>query len=761
VLTLAYAGLLISPLTSQNYCASVAMSFEPHRAEREFVSLTSGTDEAPNGATEGFRRRHHRCAWTLLSAANGEQAMAVITEMLQLLGILAGPTPGPAAASAQLMLEWPPTRTTLVEGTIHTTCGSLDRAGSPLPRVVAFVAPETTLRGLGESVHGRLQTISAPSQPLPDALSIAHAIMAYHAADLELASMIAPGSGPPTGRFPAWEVGRGIRLPIEIDTGNNRCIIELNRWVSLAGTADPGWDVALDWKPMPLAVPDHLSDQQWAVGVINAMSSPATTAADLRESLLINPSKAVYQFLELLAAVDGVAAPAQEELWTTLVLTALRADETALLATTWPGAIALRAVYRRLFARASQPGHTASIDQAVAALNTALGIAGAAPVDLTKNTPSVLPRELPVSQAWSIRPDATKHLTHDVNGEREDGHHQLVLGRAFYAGLWGNDGKYNGPAYAGNNAYSVSNYVAAHHDEVFAQADATTQARLAIVSAIAANKGFIDAVRLRDRGILSLGVQQWTVHVDNELNVLLWNLAQTHPDDYDAHAGIYGLQLSQTDTWSGQPGMPVGSTKAVTLAKAATGSQSTPMPAPNPAPDHPVDRLQFFGGAADPAHPQHFRFDDTPWNGRVRSAARCSQPLQLRELTTATDRFGRIRAEGRTWLVGSTSFTIDQLVTSVQGAAQVLDQHINAPGHLTADVKTAITKVTLTPATDANGLTNAWLTAFGAEYLKAVRYGTGITKTDLTLPSGTVIRGRQSYIVKQNLSSAPRSFQGW
>jgi hypothetical protein len=613
---------------------------------------------------------------------------------------------------------------------------------------------------LGATVHGWLQTISAPSAPIPSPLTAARAILAYHKVDLGLDKLTSLTGGP---GFTAWQVGRGVRLPIELDT-NGRLVTDLAAWTSLAAGADLGWDAVLDWTPWMLDLADHDADRQWATNELANAADRSSLAADIRQILLINPSKVVYRFLALLA-VDKANDPAlQEQLWAALAVATLSSDELSLLATTYPGAIALRALYRRLSQLVARGAHAATVDQAVGLLNDALGLpSGTTPVDLNENTPTAVPRELPVSQRWSRRPDTTKRPTFDGNGERTDGRHELVLGRSFYAGRWLNYNKYNGPAYEGNAEYEVGTYVAAHQVAVFAGADATRTARLEIVAAIAANEGFLDAVRLRDRAILSLGVQQWSVHVDNELNVMLFDLAQFDPDDYDAHVGIYGLRLSRTDTWSGQPpGMPAGASKAATMFQAGPGTQSTPMPTPNPPPDNPPDRFHYFGGAQDPAKPGYFRFDDTPWSGRIRSATRCSQALQLRELVMAADRFGRIRGEGRQWKVGSAMFTIDQLITSVQGAAQVLDQHINVPGYLTPDINTAISRTTATPVVDAQGnLTTAWLTALEAAYLNAMRYGSSLKKTDTNLPNGKVLRGRQSFILKQGLPAAPHTFQGW
>jgi hypothetical protein len=685
--------------------------------------------------------------------------MSGVSDLLRQLGLLTASARTPSPAE-QLALVWP-SAGAVVEGPVLTTAGGLDRATSPRPRVVVLLAPETTLRGLGELVHRRLATIAAPSRPVPDALLLARAVLAYHADELGLTALTGT-SGAPVPLMPGWLVGRGVRLPVEVLTSGQQ-VTDLGRWADLAAGADAAWDTVLDWPPEPLDLPDHDADQVWAQSLLTDQPAPEDAAAVVREALLLNPSREVHRLLALAAALDTTGPARQDAVWTALLGTALSPDELGLLATTVPGAVVLRAAYRRMAARSAQAGHPVAVDQAVAALDAALGIPGTAAVDLASFGPATLPLELPVSEGWGTRPDASGHPARDHNGERRDGRHALVLGRDVHAGRWAAEGAYLGPAYVGTPELAVGAYVAAHQADVEGAADARTLARLEVVAAIAGNEGFLDAVRQRDRGILSVGVQQWSVHVDDELTVLWSELAAAHPDDFDAHLGVYGLRLTQTGTWPGTPeGMPAGATRTVTLSLAGTGPAGTPLPAPDPAPDHPPDRLQLFGGAADPAHPGRFRFDSATWSARTRSAARSSRALQLLELTVAAERFGRIRAEGRTWTVGGSSLTVDRLVTSTQGAAQLLDQHVNAPGHVTPDVATAVASVDVSPATDVGGaLTVVWLTAFETAYLDAVRYGAGVVKTDTTSSTGTTLRGRQSRILAQGLATAPGSFAGW
>lgn len=694
--------------------------------------------------------------------------MAVLTELLQALGLIEQPSTAPGDPAKGLTLSWPPDPTPLAQGPVTSTSGALDRATSPHPRVVAFVAPETTLRGLGQTVTAWLRTISAPAQPIPDALSVTHAIMAYNQDVLGIDRAIAVQSGAVPGPllvFPAWEVGRGVRLPVERDAAG-RCTTDAALWVTHAAHAAPvaaAWNALIDLTPTPLAIPDRTADAATAAALIAAHPHLADAADELRTDLLTNPSKALYEFMAVWAASDPAAGGEQTSLLTALVTTALSADELELLATTMPGAAVLRAMYRRLAAAATPAGHAASVDTAVAALNTALKITGATAVDLSSTTPGAVARELPVSPAWTTRPDVAKKPPTDSNGERLDGRHVVVMGRAIYGGVVATEGRCSGPAYVGTGPYETSTYVR-NHPEVAAGADARRLARLNVVEQIGPNEAYLDGVRLRDLAIMSVGVQQWSVHVDNEFDPWLWTLSQEHPDDYDVHFGSYGLRLSLTATWpAGTPGFPPGAPRAASQSKAVPGGANVAMPAPQDKhPESPPDRVIFFGGTVGPQLPPQFRYDDTPWAGRVRSAVLCSFAVRMLAIDTAIARFDRIRAEVGPWQVGGQNRTIDELITSTQGAAQLLDVHINAPGHVNDDVRTAIQHTSVTPVVDANGITDDWLTAFETQYLLRCRYLASVCKTSFVDAQGRFNRGRQTYIVSKGMSTNPHSFdEGW
>jgi hypothetical protein len=680
-----------------------------------------------------------------------------------------GLTPAVSAVAAQpQFLSWPATTPTLTEGTVLSTSGSWDQSESPHARVVVMAAPETTLRTVATAVQGWLAAIASPHQAVPDVVGTGRALLAYHTDDLDLAAVLGAGVAVSPSRFPAWQVGTAVPLPIEFDpsVASPSFVTDLQLWGTLAGSMGPGADTLLDYLPGRLPLPDHDADDAWASSQITAAAALTDLCAPTRTGLLTNPSAALYRGLALLRHVDGQPDADRTAFLTTLVSGTLNAAELAMLATMAPGAVVLRALYRRL---AALPAPDPATTAAAAAVLTALGFAsGAASVDFWSTAPPVAARELPASVTWRVRPElAAPH--YDSNGERADGRHDVVLGRAIhcggvhtetYAGI-----AYRGPAFAGQKTTAASDFLAGHAGELNPAGDARLADRLAAVTVIAPNEGHLDAVRQRDRAILAVGIQQWSADSDVELTLLLWQFRQQYPDDYDAHLGLYGLGLSLTSSY------PDGSPQAVAMS-AVTSTGSTPMPGASAAqPGIPPGRLAYFGGfRVDATHCQFLDpADDTrlsPWPARIRNAVLCSRGLQRLQLLEAARRFTKIAGENRTYAVGSggTTCTIGQLVTSVQAAAQLLDQHVNNPKLTVQSIKAAIHATPGDPGLDAFGDPSpAWLTAFEAAYLTAVAYPAGVPKHDVhdAVTNKLISRGRQDRILAAGLSTAVRSFHGW
>jgi len=673
------------------------------------------------------------------------------------LGLL--PANAQNAGTTLPALSWPPLVAGLTEGSVRTTGGGWDRATSPSSRVTLFAGPELTIAGLAATVHAWLAAIPSPSVAVPDADATARAVLAYNLTDLGADSIITASAAASPARFPGWQVGRAVPLPVEFDPAASTpaFVTDLTLWNTLAATAGTAQDSLLGYPPELLRSPVAADDRVWAQGAVAAAADVAALCAVLRLATLRNPSGQVFRTLAVLLEIDQGSDSDRAAFLTTLINTTFAADELQLLATLSAGAIVLRALYRRLGAVPGSADVTAAID----ALNSALGLPPGVSSDLTQQGPSVVPRELVASPTWRVRADATPKPGYDVNGERTDGYHDLVLGRAIYCGKVGTYPvklntvpvtyrRFTGPAYVGNSPWKAATFIAANSGDINAGADARLAARLAVVAAIAGNEGNVDAVRLQDGAILALGIQQWSANSDDELTPLLWQLLQTAPDEFDAHFGVYGLGLRLSRSLSdGSPG-------AVTMVSIPPGGAATAMPSVPPSkPEAPPGRLAFFGGIqADPLTYTFVGADGTltPWAARVRFAELASRTLQILEIAEAAHRFSKIKDAG--WKFTAVPYTVDQLITSVQGAALLLDQHINSPANALADLKAALT-VAGTPVTGADGkLADTWLSTYEAAYQAKIHYpGDDATQK--------IKNTRQGRILAQSLSTTPRSFVGW
>lgn len=667
--------------------------------------------------------------------------------LLESLGL--GPAGTPVLVPPPL-LTWPSGSWTVSQGSVQTTAGGWDRTTSPNPRVVIAAGPEVTLRGVGAAVQAWLAAMPAPSGPLPDATTTTQAIVAYTAVALGIPAAVGAGSGVVAQPLPAWSVGALVAVPIECTaSGTPAPVVNMALLTQLAAAYDPAWDGLLDLVAAPLAFPDAAADASAAAATLAGVGSVTDACASLRRRLLANPSQAISGTLALLAAIDARGAVDVATFATTLVTQTLAADELALLATLIPGAVVLRALYRRLVAAGSAtPGVTAAID----ALNGALGFQIGTSADLTQTGGTVVGSECAVSTAWRMRPAGTHHGV-DANGEPTGGWHELVLGRAVYCGpiaSFPGTFAFTGPAYVGTKGWDAPTMIAANEAQLNPAANAGLDARLDVVGKVAANEGFVDAARLADRGLLSLGIQQWSAHHDDELSILLFKLCASDPDAYDAHFGVYGLGLNPMPDSSGQVPSSVGLNKIP-----AGGTAQALAPAPDNDSAVALDRLTFFGGYPVDAH--HFTFVDpadetvrTPWAARVRSAARSSHALTLTEISHAASRFDRIALEHPQVTVGATTFALSAVVTSRRGAGQLIDQHINHPDGVAASLNAAV-HYAPPLTTTAGAPSTAWVQTFEALYQQYVTYG-----------SSTLKQARVNHINSAGLDATPGSFAaGW
>src|SRR5262249_34709440 len=128
-------------------------------------------------------------------------------------------------------------------------------------------------------------------------------------------------------------------------------------------------------------------------------------------------------------------------------------------------------------------------------------------------------------------------------------------------------------------------------------------------------------------------------------------------------------------------------------------------------------RFGYFGGHG----PAGARVFDNEWAARGRLAALISTAYRVAEMQVACKRVDRVQRDAGTFSVPGApapvgggrapQLGVEALLTTQYGAALVLDQHINAPGYVRTDLRTAINS-TPGAAFDAAGhLWDAWTVA--------------------------------------------------
>ena len=256
----------------------------------------------------------------------------------------------------------------------------------------------------------------------------------------------------------------------------------------------------------------------------------------------------------------------------------------------------------------------------------------------------------------------------------EGGSHRMVLGRDVLAGEIGTFGaaghpQYRGAAYGGRIA--PRQFVQTHGPLLNPRNEARLAARLQIVEAIAVNEGFLDAVRMQDYGILSIGMQQWSAHADLELPALLWRFREVALDEYLLYFGLYNLEVRQAgqDAHGNPQFMLQEINPNRTVSDLGTWQQ----------------RRTFFGGTTVGTLTT-FRSE---WAARSREAAIASVTFRAVEILEAAARFDRVRREVGSITVGGRPVALDQLITSQLGVALILDAHINMPARVRDDLQAA------------------------------------------------------------------------
>jgi len=278
----------------------------------------------------------------------------------------------------------------------------------------------------------------------------------------------------------------------------------------------------------------------------------------------------------------------------------------------------------------------------------------------------------------------------------------LCLGNTA-AHVQANRSSWSGPAYTGRVA--VTPWARAHA-AALRLTSAQEQARLDVVLRIAANEALLDGSRAADKGTLSSGIQQWSIHLNDELPALLERFRVAAPDHYDLFFGTYGLQVRRWARATPGPGgleapptpaeadvrrdnpdaytgtVPKTDPKAYDVGYATVGSLApggpwTLLPQPPDRVNALGLRHTFFGAGPHPSG-RGYQISNA-WCARVRLAALCSNDYRLCQIWAAVYRFERLRVQVGTITVDGVGYPAPELLTSQFAVAAALDQHINAP----------------------------------------------------------------------------------
>jgi len=159
--------------------------------------------------------------------------------------------------------------------------------------------------------------------------------------------------------------------------------------------------------------------------------------------------------------------------------------------------------------------------------------------------PSVTPHELPLTDSQAV----AKRSNEKVPGEPTGGRRGMVLGRDMYVcpfklvSFKNRAGKityvYSGPAFRGR--VDPVSFATRHAAEIGLPGGTDLFQRcVRVATQIAGNEGFLDACRSADRGLISTGMQQWSMHNNNEMTVLLHRFQDRAWDHYDLFFGMWG-----------------------------------------------------------------------------------------------------------------------------------------------------------------------------------------------------------------------------
>jgi hypothetical protein len=554
------------------------------------------------------------------------------------LSLLAGAAPPVVSAEARNVLRFPTGAPPVVrtDVLVHTE-GGLTTDASLRPRVSVLLGVGATFQGVADTVLGiyDLAAAAAGGKPAPTRDQLARAIVVYNRLYL------------PTLTWADHRVGLRLPIPIEIEQPSGTWIVNADTVRAQAAQFDGAWLARLTAPPAPLDLPDPMVGlPQEASALIAAHPTAPSLGTELLARVLRNPSASVFLLFEALRQLTGPVLPIDVAL---ALLDGMVNHQATLLASTSAGQGALRRL-DAVLAAAPAGTDAARLQRNRDLVRAALFVApGGARVPV---------RELPetVNQLKDRGPVV------NVPGPDEPagGRHRMVLGRDVAVGRVREEKisgvTYRGPAYPGR--LLPAPFVVA--DAARLPADATSAARLEIVSGIAPNEGNLDAIRMRDAGILSSGIHQWSAHAAAELPALMFRFKNLAPEEFSLYFGMYGLDIIP-DPVAAHVGQFI-------LQKVDANGVATNL-------DYAATRT-FFDGTVEAGGTVVF---GTTWASRFRLASLTSEAYRRCQVLEALGRFDRIKRDVGTIMVSGAAVAVETLITSRQGVALLLDSHINKP----------------------------------------------------------------------------------
>jgi hypothetical protein len=645
-----------------------------------------------------------------------------------------------------------------------------------IERLTAVLGPGATIRGVAEMVAPIFNKQAGTATPLT-AGAVATALIQYNQWLLKANPSL-------------WKVGVVLPLPAEIPANNAQVVVNFDAMTALSKKGNGGWDPAKVVADLPIPDPVDIT----TTVTRNNAAKAADRAVVIANALTTNPFDVVFEAVETIrqyAQTPGVANQppnTDERAFAEALVNNLSAWQANQLGRLTAGNAMLRRTWRTL--RPKGKGATALAER----VGTALGLqrdddgtwhdptyyfiadqeAGAAPIPVG---PSVVPLELRVAHEHVSTVGGASIVATNKAGEIAHDH-AMALGRDIDVGrkdeYKDTTQHVHGTEHNGTRKGAQTDPKSWKNAGIVGKDRAVVQQRVDVVVAISPSEGALDAVRTSDKGLLSFGLQQWTVNENDEGSNTLHRFRQLFPDHFDLHFGLYGLQTVLTGRteladpegvdlqkaklanphWPSSSTFDVGAPTFATFRKVSPNVQLTH--ARTKLPPGP-DRAAYFGAVQpNPNDITVFMIND--WAARARLACLGSRDFQRNQMEFGSMRVDRIADEvGPHNVDARTTKTLQELFNSEWAIGVLLDTHFAVPKFVGDSINVAVARTNGSPFTPVdpnavNGMSRDWLDRFIVNYAVARK-----------VPDHLIGNRNQTLfsVHDKPLSNEPGSFKAW